>query len=356
MAGNITTAYNYVIQMCNAKNVGYSQDYRNRQTVNGITYFDCSSLMWYGLLEGGFDVVGAYESALWGYEGNAVTTHYLAEWLFALGFDEIDISAEWKAGDILWRDGHTEMVYNGRVTMGAHSSRYALADQVSINTTASSVSSWSRCFRYNAGATENPVIPDWIYGNRYLSQSEMENNATIIYYELKSRGWGKNAIAGILGNMQQESTINPACWQSLDYGNTSLGYGLVQWTPSTNYTNWANANGYDITNGNYQLKWIDELTVSEGQWISTSAYPISFANYKVCTESVEYCVTAFLKNFERAGTEKLEERITYGNYWYAFIQSLPSGGGTITPTPPPDTPKWIKKPHYKFFLYSRNRR
>ena len=159
----------------------------------------------------------------------------------------------------------------------------------------------------------------WIKGNRYLTESEMQNNALEIQAYLVSKGWSLNAIAGLLGNMERESTINPALWQSLDSSNKSGGYGLVQWTPSTNYTNWANSNGYDITDGVAQLKWIDEVTTSAGQWIRTAAYDFSFATFKTSTESPEYLASAFLKNFERAGIEAEDERRADARKWYNFI-------------------------------------
>ena len=359
---DITKAYNYCITECNNPNVGYSQAYRNKQTVNGITYYDCSSLMWYALLEGGFDVVSAYEDVCWGYEGNAIVTDYECAWLLALGFTEIPIANEWKAGDILWRDGHTEMVYSGRVTMGAHSSTYALADQVSINSSPSSVSSWSRCFRYSGGAGEETTY-EWISSNSYLGQTAMENNAACIYYYLTNKGWSNNAIAGLLGNMQQESTINPGIWQGLNYGNTSGGYGLVQWTPSTKYTNWANANGYDITDGDYQLKWIDERTVPSYEWIPTDSYDISFAEFKVSTQTPEWLASAYMANFERPGDPEEALRRQYARSWYNYILGLPEGGGGGGSPDEPDYPydptpiTWYpKKKGYNFVLSSKRRR
>lgn len=159
----------------------------------------------------------------------------------------------------------------------------------------------------------------WIKGNRYLSESEMQNNALIIGAYLDSKGWTLNAIAGMLGNMQTESTINPGIWQSLNSTNTSGGFGLVQWTPSTNYTNWASSNGYAIDDGNGQLKWIDEVTASVGQWIKTDDYYFSFSEFKTSTESPEYLASAFLKNFERAGVEKETERRTQARTWYTYL-------------------------------------
>lgn len=42
-----------------------------------------------------------------------------------------------------------------------------------------------------------------------LTKSQMEINATYIWSYLQSKGWTKNAVAGMLGNMQSESAINP---------------------------------------------------------------------------------------------------------------------------------------------------
>lgn len=160
-----------------------------------------------------------------------------------------------------------------------------------------------------------------ISGNKYLSQEEMENNAKEIYTYFKDKGWTLNAIAGVLGNMQQESTINPGLWQSLKEYNYSGGFGLVQWTPATKYTNWAVANGYAIGDGTGQMYWIDQLAESTGEWIKTSAYNLTWEQFKASTETPEYLCSAFLKNFERAGVEVEETRKEYARKWYDFLST-----------------------------------
>lgn len=186
----------------------------------------------------------------------------------------------------------------------------------------------------------------WITGNRYLNQSEMENNALIIKTYLLSKGWSLNAISGVLGNMQSESSINPGIWQSLIEGNMSGGYGLVQWTPATNFTEWADANGYSWSDGDAQLKWIDEYTTAFGQWIQTDSYPISFNEFKTSSESPEYLASAFLKNFERAGVEVEEARREQASEWYEFITGSP-----VTPTPTK-----TKKKKFNFIFFNRQRK
>lgn len=136
---NLNLSYDWEVQKCNEPNIGYSQAYRNQQTVNGITYYDCSSFVWYALIAGGFDVLTAYQQTMgYAYSGNAIVTDYMVPFLIALGFVEVPLTGEWKPGNIVCLPGvHCEMVHTGGmgegITMGAHSDGLPLADQVSIN-------------------------------------------------------------------------------------------------------------------------------------------------------------------------------------------------------------------------------
>lgn len=169
----------------------------------------------------------------------------------------------------------------------------------------------------------------WTIGNFYLTESQMRGNAIEVYNYFTEKGWTLNAIAGILGNMEKESNINPGLWQSLKEGNYSGGFGLVQWTPATNYTNWAAANGYSITDPKGQLYWIDALSASTGQWIATSAYKMTWEQFKSSSESPEYLASAFLKNFERAGVEVESERRSCARKWYDYLEKYAEGSKVI---------------------------
>lgn len=193
----------------------------------------------------------------------------------------------------------------------------------------------------------------WISGNRYLTESEMQNNALIIRDYLVDKGWSMNAIAGMLGNMESESTINPGIWQGLIEGTGGGGgFGLVQFTPYTNFTNWADSNGYEWADGNAQLKWIDEVTSSFGQWIPTDNYNFSFETFKTSSESPEYLASSFLKNFERAGVEVEEERRTQGRKWYEFINT----GSIVIEKPIGDYARFNKRKGFNFLLFNKRRK
>lgn len=165
---SLQLAYSWEYTQCdqNHNNLGYSLNLRNQQTVDGITYYDCSSFQWYGLLNGGFDVEAAYQTATgWTYSGNAITTPYMPAWLTALGWYEVDINGTWLAGDIVWRGpgylghtyGHCEMVAHGGsasgITMGAHGDAadgFPAGQQVSVNNFTSYAANYEKLFRYGS--------------------------------------------------------------------------------------------------------------------------------------------------------------------------------------------------------------
>lgn len=193
------------------------------------------------------------------------------------------------------------------------------------------------------------------YGNYYgslysesegLTQEQMQLNAQYIFKSLSSKGWSKNAIAGMLGNMQAESSINPGRWQSENIGNTSGGYGLVQWTPATNYLNWVEAQGLsDPSTMDNNLARIMYEIEHNLQWISTDEYSLSFEEFTKSTESAEYLASAFLKCYERAGVEVEETRRSNASNWFTYL-------GTYIPS----TPTKKRKKKFNFILFNKRRR
>ena len=144
---SVTKFYNWCVQTCNDPYVGYSMDYRNAQVVNGITYYDCSSFVYYGLKAGGWTQLPSYP----------FTTYDMVHYLLAGGWYEVDPRGTILAGDIGWNIEHTEVAWsngeNGKaVFMGAHDNCYPLEDQVSIGVAGdpSIPRSFDRIFRYDS--------------------------------------------------------------------------------------------------------------------------------------------------------------------------------------------------------------
>ena len=155
--------------------------------------------------------------------------------------------------------------------------------------------------------------------DEYLNEEQMQVNATIIYTELSEKGWSHNAICAVLGNMQQESNINPGMTER---GGGS-GFGLVQWTPSTKYTNWADANGRRYNSILGQLRFlIVSMQPGAGEWFQNRNYPDYYlsANEFICsTASTDYLTAVFLYSYERAGSPHLENRQAYARYWADYF-------------------------------------
>ena len=188
------------------------------------------------------------------------------------------------------------------------------------------------------------------YGSRWgesstLSWEEMQVNATYIYSYLVDHGWTPEAVAGLLGNLQNESAINPGRWEGDDVGE-GPGYGLVQWTPFSKYVDWCSARGYtdpsEMDNNLARILW--ELENGE-QYYATDSYPLSFEAFSKSTESPYTLACAFAWNYERSwvvlyGSEAEKEALRKARggdaeTWYRYLTGVeptpPSpGGGTIT--------------------------
>lgn len=160
----------------------------------------------------------------------------------------------------------------------------------------------------------------WVSGNRYLNQTEMENNVTILTLIFREWGWTDESIAGMVGNMQTESTVNPGIWQDLTVG--SGGYGLVQWTPYTNYSDWAGDGWQD--NGQKECERIKYELDNGLQWIPTTEYPATFADYVVSTDPPRALADVWLKNYERPKDTDQPIRGEQAEQWYPFIKAVRS--------------------------------
>ena len=186
-----------------------------------------------------------------------------------------------------------------------------------------------------------------------LSSNEMTVNATYIYNYLSEKGWSKNAIAGMLGNIQAESTMNPGRWQSDNVGSTSNGYGLVQWTPSTKYTEWALSNGFsDYSEMDSNLSRIIYEVENGLQWIATSTYSLSFKEFSQSTLPVTELAKAFLLCYERPADQSESVQTYRGQLatnWYEKLNGGSGGGDVITPV-------ITKKKKFNFIVFTAMRR
>lgn len=184
---------------------------------------------------------------------------------------------------------------------------------------------------------------DVICSNEYLSEAEKQINATYIASYMLGCGWTLNAVCGMLGNIDRESTVNPGLWESFESGNMSGGFGLVQWTPASTFINWCTSNGLNYLDIDSQLKRILYELDNGLQYYATDSYPESFTEFSKSTKTPEYLASAFLHNYERAGVTVEEERRQNARKWYNFLN------GNVTPDVP-SNPSYIKGHKMSFLM------
>lgn len=204
--------------------------------------------------------------------------------------------------------------------------------------------------------------------------AQQKQNANNIKSFFENEGWTLQAICGMLGNMQAESTINPAFIQQTNryrlpnsaaslsdvpnsvmknfymeyYGVTRKAFaiGLVQW------------DGYSTSNGERQQKlvayairnnynWYDgwaQCYRIRGEWQTDSQYgffnPVTiggvrytFANYVTSTASPTNLAHAWQAGYER-NAGGLGYRGTNAEWWYTYF----TGGSSPSPVDP-DNPQ-----------------
>ena len=205
----------------------------------------------------------------------------------------------------------------------------------------------------------------WISEDRYLTQSEMENNANIIINEFRSRNIDDNTIAALLGNMQRESTLSPVLTERGGGG----GYGLIQWTPQSVLVNNCNTLGISpYTSGDVQLQVIlAEIEGTLSGWYSSQGFISNYYNSGATPDMIGLTGSDFLSNTMNWTVDKLtvaymvcrerpsfdpsinayQLRQQYARDWLEYM------GGVVPPTP---TPTYLRRNHFNFVLFNKRRR
>ena len=124
--------------------------------------------------------------------------------------------------------------------------------------------------------------------------------------------------------METSKRKAPSIRQSLDEGDTSQGYGLVQWTPATKFLEWCDSEGLDPEDMDSALLRIVYELDNGLQYYPTDDYPETFAEFKVSTKDANYLGMAFVSNYERPA-EISAERGENAGYWYEYLSDYYAG-------------------------------
>lgn len=182
----------------------------------------------------------------------------------------------------------------------------------------------------------------WISTDTYLTQEHRKENAELVYEYLKQLGWTKNAISAIIGNMDVESSLNPALIEGRTYPNlitnnecltiTNRGVGLVQWTGTTptppagqklaSYAIRQNKNWYDgeLQCDRLDFEYQNDLQFDHGQ---IDGVQWDWASFVVSTETPEQLAKVWQLLYERGGTDT-QLRQEKARYYYNILGKLPA--------------------------------
>ena len=154
-----------------------------------------------------------------------------------------------------------------------------------------------------------------------MSEAALANNAKTAFNFFVSKGLSKVQAAGIIGNLMQESSVNP---NAVEFGG-GPGRGIAQWSVGgrwdtshdDNVTWYANAHGLNRWALTTQLDFV---------WFELTTDGYGYSTLKSAT-TVAGAVTAFQDKYEICGTCDQTNRIKYANEALADYGGGGGGGG-----------------------------
>ena len=151
--------------------------------------------------------------------------------------------------------------------------------------------------------------------NTTETEVEVNDNRTteeVVWDYLKAAGYSDIQVAGIIGNLYQESGLNPARVES-----NGEGIGLVQWSfgRKQNLINYASSKGKDWTDLESQLEFLVSELDSKQFY---QPYKDTFENPYSVSEATE----AFCFGFERPNKAKANLDFRVEKAWEAYYRNV----------------------------------
>lgn len=145
------------------------------------------------------------------------------------------------------------------------------------------------------------------------SSNEKRSNENIVWDYLIEQGYSAIQVAGIIGNMYQESGVNPAREET-----NGIGYGLVQWSfgRRQQLEAFAESKGKPVSDIYVQLKFLVKELKSGKQLYGT--YADQFNN----PYSVDDATEAFCWGFERPNKNYANMANRKAKAWEAYYRNV----------------------------------
>jgi Phage tail lysozyme len=153
-----------------------------------------------------------------------------------------------------------------------------------------------------------------------MSEAALANNCHTAFNYFVAKGLTKDQAAGIVGNLQQESSCSPTIYQ---YGG-GPGRGLAQWSAGGRWDTSKNDN-VTLYAKNHGLNRWALTTQLDFIWYELTTYGYGYSSLKAAT-TVSAATVAFMAKYEICGDCVESTRISYADQALAdFV-----GGSTST--------------------------
>lgn len=194
-------------------------------------------------------------------------------------------------------------------------------------------------------ASQNPILYDGWYVelNRLFQTTDVRisqpervqiQNMNTMYNYFIAQGWTPNAIAGMLGNVMVESSVNPWLFEhrTLNWNNPqgiladSGGMGLTQWTPCRKYYQWALDSNLDPESGNTMCDRIMYEYQNNLQWSLDNYGRHTWQDFVTSTEEPWILADVWLWAYERPSDPDENQRWANAEWCFTHIK-----GGSLLP-------------------------
>jgi hypothetical protein len=163
-------------------------------------------------------------------------------------------------------------------------------------------------------------------------------NAEKVWNYMLSAGYSPEQVAGVLGNMEAESGVNPRRVQgtptpSGDRDNPpsgDIGYGIVQWTPGSKLYPYSRYTNKPVNDLGFQLQMLTAQLAGDK---NTQAAEKAAGDSLKKQGSIESATISFLQEYERArntGTDAQQKRIGFAKKYYQQFKGLAPGGSVVS--------------------------
>lgn len=151
------------------------------------------------------------------------------------------------------------------------------------------------------------------------------DNEEQIFNYLQGKGFSAEAASGIIGNLQQESGLDPKAKQA-----NGPGRGIMQWSEGERWKdlqNWAGENGRDEWDLGTQLDFM-MLEMEGRETTGANILNNRFGGLEGLKgmNDTKKAADAFEQSFERAGRPKMQQRYNYANETLGRSKNYREGG------------------------------